>query len=159
MPMQFCIGIAVLVAIFATQLYSMKDWINLLSRIFLSAIFFFEAYDTAYYKSSTFKSMATYGLQIDHHFIFYSAVTLLILGGVLLLLGYRMGLAAFLLLLYMVPYTLIVHNFWKQSEPTILREQAIHFLKNVSIMGGLLSLWSSGGGRFSLKRIFASTRS
>ena len=49
-----------------------------------------------------------------------------------------------LLFLFMIPTTLIFHtNF---SDPN----QMIHFLKNVSIMGGLLYVARYGAGRYSM---------
>jgi putative oxidoreductase len=53
-------------------------------------------------------------------------------------------LGAFLLVIFLIPITLIFHtNF---SDPN----QQIHFIKNVSMFGGLLVLLMVGAGRFSL---------
>lgn len=58
-------------------------------------------------------------------------------GGLLLLTGLLPRLGAILLFLYMIPATLIFHDFWTfQGE--MQRMQIIQFMKNLSIMGGLL---------------------
>jgi putative oxidoreductase len=137
----------------------MKDIYLLLARLLMAVIFAFEAYDTAFYKADSFTSMEAYGVRLDHRLVFYGAVAALSIGSILLLLGYRLGTAAFFLLLYLVPYTLIVHDFWNQENPVAHREQSIHFMKNLAIIGGLIVLSAGNVGRFALKRILARTTS
>jgi putative oxidoreductase len=137
----------------------MKDISLLLARLLMAVIFVFEAYDTLYYKADSFVSMEAYGVRLDHGLVFYGALTVLTLGSIMLILGYRLGIASFLLLLYLVPYTLIVHDFWKLDNPIAHREQSIHFMKNLAIIGALIVLSAGNVGRYALKRILASTRS
>jgi len=73
---------------------------------------------------------------------------------VLILIGYRSSFGAVLLLLYWVPVTFIVHSFWNDPEP-VRRLQAILFMKNVAIIGGLLMVLVNGSGRYSVRRLFA----
>ncbi len=135
----------------------MKDISDLIGRILLSVIFFFEAYDTAAYKDITMQMMNIYGLTWRQDLLYYGVITVLILGATLILLGYRSGLGATLLLCYILPYTFIVHDFWN-DPPHLLREQSIHFMKNISIMGGLLLVYVNGSGKYSMRRLFATTR-
>ena len=66
-----------------------------------------------------------------------------IVGGLLLLFGYRVRLGAFLLFLFLVPATIIFHHFWfLASEERDL--QLAMFLKNVAILGGLLTVLAFG---------------
>jgi len=74
-----------------------------------------------------------------------------------ILIGYRTGLGAILILLYWVPVTLIAHSFW--NDPIeIQRQESIEFMKNVAIMGGILLIFVNGSGRYSVKRLFATTK-
>jgi putative oxidoreductase len=77
--------------------------------------------------------------------LFYiGAVAVEVVGSLSLLLGYRTRAVGWLLFLFMIPTTLIFHtNF---GDPN----QMIHFLKNVSIMGGLLYVARYGAGRSSM---------
>ena len=59
------------------------------------------------------------------------------LAGVALLVGFRERLAALILFLFLVPATLIAHNFWAYSGPQF-QVQLVNFSKNVAILGGLL---------------------
>jgi putative oxidoreductase len=46
--------------------------------------------------------------------------------------------AAFALACSLVPTTVAGHRFWEESDPAQRAAQRIHFLKNVSMLGGLL---------------------
>lgn len=135
----------------------MKDVLDLLARILISIIFFYEAYDTIFYFKETKEAMAIYGIESHQNFLLYASIFLLILGGTLLLLGYRSGFGAFLLCIYWIPFTFIVHSYWN-DPPEQQRVQAILFMKNLAILGGLLMVWVNGSGKYSVKRLFATTR-
>ena len=38
----------------------------------------------------------------------------------------------------LVPTTIAGHAFWKESDPAKRKQQRVHFIKNVSMLGGLL---------------------
>lgn len=135
----------------------MKDFIDLLGRALLSFIFLYEAYDSVFYFQATKEKMTAYGLTWQQDFVLVGAIILLLLGGTLLLIGYRTGFAMFILLCYWIPVTFIVHSFWNDPEPT-RRLQSIMFMKNLAIVGGMLMVWANGTGKYSIKRLFATTR-
>ena len=135
----------------------MKSIVDLLGRIFLAFIFLYEAYDSIFYFQETKEKMTSYGLTWNQDLLLVGAIILLILGGSLLLLGYRTGFGVILLLLYWVPVTFIVHSFWNDPEPEA-RLNGILFMKNIAIIGGLMVVWVNGSGRYSIKRLFATTR-
>ena len=77
------------------------------------------------------------------------AILFEILCGVAILIGFRARVAAGLLFLYLIPVTLIFHNFW--SVPGVEKQmQFVNFLKNISILGGLLHVVVYGAGRHSV---------
>ena len=148
----------------------MKDIFDLLARVLLSIIFLFDAYDSIFYFDKTKAKMTEYGLTWNQDFLLYTGIFVLLLGGILLLLGYRTRLGVSLLLIYLIPVTFIVHAFWKvpfecmaevecfQIEQIYRRVQSILFMKNLAIVGGLLMVWINGSGRWSVKRLFATTK-
>ena len=76
---------------------------------------------------------------------------LLALAGALsILLGYRAKIGAWLLVLFLVPVTLAMHNFWAVKDPMMMQIQMAMFLKNVSILGGALLIAHFGAGPLSL---------
>ena len=136
----------------------MKDIFDLVGRILLSFLFFFEAYDYFAYEQLNKQAMTIYGLTYNQDFFLYLAIVALILGALTILLGYRMRLGAILLLLYFVPMTFIVHDFWTEMPGTAeYRLQSILFMKNIAIMGGLLIAATHISGKYRIRRVFATT--
>src|SRR5689334_22978316 len=72
------------------------------------------------------------------------------LGGLSILLGYRARLGAWLVVLFLVPVTLTMHNFWAVSDPMMRQIQTAMFLKNLSMLGGTLLIAYFGAGPLSL---------
>jgi putative oxidoreductase len=60
-------------------------------------------------------------------------------GGTALALGVKPRLAALGLAAALVPTTYSGHQFWNQNDPAARRMQLVHFNKNVSLIGGLLT--------------------
>ena len=136
----------------------MKDIFDLLGRILLSFIFFFEAYDYFAYERMNKEAMTIYGLTWNQDFFLYGAIFLLLVGAITLLLGYRMRTGVVLLLIYWIPLTFIVHDFWTEPvDSAEYRLQSILFMKNIAIMGGLLIAATHVSGKYRLRRIFATT--
>lgn len=67
------------------------------------------------------------------------AVTIAIevLGGLMLITGYKARPAAVVIALFLVPVTLVFHAFWS-ADAANFQNQLTQFLKNVSILGGML---------------------
>jgi putative oxidoreductase len=76
-------------------------------------------------------------------------------GGLMIFLGWKARWAALVIFLWLIPVTLIFHNFWG-VDPAQLRNQMNHLLKNLAIMGGMLGLLAYGSGPFSLDRTLPS---
>jgi len=74
-----------------------------------------------------------------------------LVGGLLVLLGIKEKLGAGLLILFLIPTTIIMHQFWF-IEGSMKELQTIMFLKNLAILGGLFMIVlhgaqaKSGGG-------------
>ncbi|MFQ5459043.1 MAG: DoxX family protein, partial [Myxococcota bacterium] len=77
------------------------------------------------------------------------AIIFELLGGLSILLGWKTKAGALALFLFLVPVTLIFHNFWTYP-PEQQQMQMIMFLKNLAIMGGLLMLAGAGPGPLSV---------
>jgi len=75
---------------------------------------------------------------------------LAIAGGLSILLGYRAKLGGWLIVLFLVPVTLMMHKFWLVQDPMMAQIQMILFMKNVSMLGAALLISQFGAGPFSL---------
>jgi putative oxidoreductase len=71
-------------------------------------------------------------------FIMLCARTLEVVAGLCLALGIYPRLSAIVLFAFMVPATLVAHDFWHATGTPAFTPQLVNFLKNTAILGGLL---------------------
>lgn len=80
-------------------------------------------------------------------------------GAVSILLGYKARIGAWLLVLFLVPVTVMLHNFWTVQDPMMAQMQQAMFMKNVSLLGAALLITQLGAGPVSLdERLGSSVR-
>jgi putative oxidoreductase len=127
-----------------------RDFAALVARILLSGMFIYSGFGKVMGFAGTAGYIASMGLPLPE-VMTAGAIAAELGGGLLLLLGLKARWAALALFLFLIPATLIFHKFWGVA-PDLARNQQIHFLKNVTIMGGMLMVWAFGPGRLSLDR-------
>jgi len=71
-------------------------------------------------------------------------------GGLSVMLGYRARLGAWLLVVFLIPVTVMLHNFWAVSDPAMRAMQMAMFMKNLGLLGGALLITQLGAGPGSL---------
>lgn len=130
----------------------LKAWGLLAGRVLLGQIFLLSGVMKVLNWSQTAEHMTSEGMTAVPFFLFM-AIVFEIGGGLSLLLGCKARWGALALVLFLVPVTLIFHDFWAY-EGQAMQNQMAHFLKNVTILGGLLTLAAAGAGRFSLDALF-----
>jgi putative oxidoreductase len=77
------------------------------------------------------------------------AAAIEIAGGLAIIFGFKAKLAAWVIFIYLIPVTFVFHNFWAVQGPEHI-DTMIHFMKNVTIIGGFLMLAAFGAGGYSL---------
>ena len=65
---------------------------------------------------------------------------LLFFGGLGVLLNIYTNLSLFLIILFLVPTTLMIHSFWKMTDANMKMSNYINFSKNVALIGAALLL-------------------
>jgi putative oxidoreductase len=70
---------------------------------------------------------------------------------VAILVGWKTRWAALALVVFLIVITPIFHGFWAASADQAMGQQ-INFMKNASILGGMLLLFAFGPGRYSVDR-------
>jgi putative oxidoreductase len=71
-------------------------------------------------------------------FFMLSARTIEVMAGLRLAFGIYPRLAAVALFVFLVPATFLAHAFWQVAGTTAYTPQLLNFLKNTSMIGGLL---------------------
>jgi putative oxidoreductase len=85
------------------------------------------------------------------------AITAETLGPVLLVLGVQVRIGVLLLIGFCVVATALSHRYWELADLAARRAQVLSFYKNLALCGGLLFLWVSGPGNWSLDRRLAAS--
>lgn len=67
---------------------------------------------------------------------------LLILGSLGIIFGVYVTFALWALVLFLVPTALMMHTFWKETDPQTKQMEMIAFLKDISLAGAALMLLS-----------------
>ncbi len=70
-------------------------------------------------------------------------------GGLSIALGYRAKWGGWLIVLFLVPVTVMMHNFWAMTDPNMAQMQQIMFMKNLSMLGAALLIAHLGSGPLS----------
>lgn len=64
---------------------------------------------------------------------------MLVLGGLSVLLGFWPILGLLLLILFLVPTSVLMHNFWTIQDPMQRAAEQVNFLKNIALTGAALA--------------------
>src|ERR1700694_5810103 len=127
-----------------------SDALALVGRILLGSIFVLSGFQKLMGFSGVVAGITGKGLPLPE---VMAVVTIAIeLGaGLLLVVGLKARWAALLIFLFIIPVSLTFHNFWTMEGAQAAMNK-IQFLKNVSIMGGMLVVAAFGPGRYSVDK-------
>src|SRR5690349_3782842 len=112
-------------------------YIVLLGRFFYSAIFLVSA--PSHFSSQAVQYAAGQGVPLPSIAVPLSGVIALA-GALSILLGYKARYGAWLLVLFLVPVTIMMHRFWGLTDPNMATIQQIMFMKNISMLGAALMI-------------------
>ncbi len=119
----------------------------LLGRFFYSAIFIGSG--LGHFSESAIEYAKMQGVPMAGFLVPASGI-IAVLGGISILLGYKARFGALLLVIFLVPVTLMMHNFWMVNEPELELIQRAMFMKNLALLGAALIIFYFGSGPISL---------
>lgn len=125
-----------------------RSYVIPFSRFLLSLIFIVSGVSKLTDWNETVGMMAQRGLPMAP-VLLGASIIIEILGGLGLFFGNHARLAATALALFLIPVTLAFHGFWNFTGPE-QSLQAVMFLKNLAILGGLLQVVGHGAGAYSV---------
>ena len=117
----------------------------LLGRVLMSVIFLRGGYGKLMAPSATMGMFTHYHLPMVGA-AYAVAVVVELLGGALILVGWKTRLVAPVMAVWCIATALVAH--WHPDDTT----QMINFMKNLCMAGGFLQLAVYGAGRFSVDR-------
>lgn len=124
------------------------DSVALIARVLLTVMFITSGWGKITGFDGTVGYIASKGMPLPQ-LMAIGAIVVELGAGLLLLVGYRARLAALAIFLFLIPATLIFHPYWAVPPEQAMAQQ-INFMKNVTIMGGMLMVLAFGAGRLSL---------
>jgi putative oxidoreductase len=129
---------------------SLPDVAAATGRIALASLFLWSGYGKFAHAAGTIGYMQAYGVPAADLLVWPVALVE-VLAGLALVLGWKSRWAALALIAFTLPASFIFHAYWGVPADQIMNQQ-IHFMKNLAIVGGLLSVFAHGSGRYALDR-------
>jgi putative oxidoreductase len=123
----------------------MQRYLPLLGRVLLGLIFVMSGVNKVMQFGGTQQYMESFGMPATA-ILLVGAIVFEIGGGLMVIAGFKARLGALALVLFLIPATLIFHTDFADQN------QMIHFMKNLSIMGGLLFVIANGAGAYAVDK-------
>jgi putative oxidoreductase len=121
------------------------DWVALLGRVLMSAIFIHAGYGKAIAPAATMGMFGHLGLPLPGA-AYAVALIIELGGGILFLVGFRARAVGLVLAGWCIATAMVAHYHPNDAG------QMIHFMKNVCMAGGFLQVVAFGAGRISADR-------
>lgn len=120
----------------------------LVGRLLIAFIFIFAGFGKLTGFEGTVGYIASKGMPLPA-LAAVAAILIELGGGIMLAVGWKARWAAAALAIFAAMTAVIFHNFWAVA-PDQAQNQMIHFMKNLSMMGGLLFVVVYGSGPISV---------
>ena len=126
----------------------MSTVLHPLARFLVALIFIMSGVGKVFGFAQTAAMMEKVGFPAPSLFL-VAAIAFEIIGGLLLLFGYKTRLGALLLITFLIPATLIFHAA-NLADASQTQMQVTQVLKNLAIIGALVKFFVDGAGAFAL---------
>jgi putative oxidoreductase len=129
---------------------TLQNFTSLAGRTLLALIFVVSGFGKITGFAGTAAYMGSKGMPMPEALL-VGAIVVELIGGLMIVAGWKARWAALALFLFTIPATIMFHNPAGLSGQAA-QDQMIHLMKNVSIMGGMLMLAAFGPGAWSVDR-------
>ncbi len=130
---------------------AIKQYGPLVGRILLAAMFLLAGVNKIGGFAGTAGWMASKGLPMTE-LLLVITIIVEIGGAIMIIVGWKAKIAAVALLLFTLLASFIFHDFWNLTDPQAAQTQMIMFMKNMSIMGGMVLIMAFGTGPYSVEK-------
>lgn len=127
-----------------------KDWAVLLGRILLAVMFVVSGYGKLTGFDGTVGYIASKNLPMPQ-VLAGLAILIELGGGLAIVIGWKTRWVALAFIAFLIVITPIFHNFWAAPAEQMMGQQ-VNFMKNLTILGGMLVLFGFGPGRYSVDK-------
>ena len=121
-----------------------ENFLILIGRILMGGLFLWAGFAKVIRWSGSVQYMRSKNLPSS---LLPAAIALQVLGGLSVLLGFEARIGCILLIVFVIPSAIKMHDFWNLQDPERTLEKTM-FMKDVAVLGGLLVLLATGAGSF-----------
>ena len=121
------------------------DVVALIGRILFAALFLGSAFGHLTQSEAMAGYAGSKGVPQPKLAVLGSGVLILV-GGLLVLLGIWMDLGALLLVVFLVPTAVLMHAFWKETDPMAKQTEMVSFQKDIALAGAALIIFALYAG-------------
>jgi putative oxidoreductase len=115
------------------------DVVFLIGRVILGAYYLFNASNHFLRLEMMTGYAASKGVPAPRVFVVVTGILLLV-GGLTVLLGVYPVVGVAALVLFFIPVTFWMHDFWAEQDPMAKTMQMVNFTKNLALLGAALML-------------------
>jgi len=126
-------------------------YVPLIGRILFSLIFVSSGLSHILKLSEMSQYTASMGVPLPTAATLVTGLIILI-GGLSILLGYKVKIGAILLVVFLIPTSFIAHAFWGINDAMQAQMQMVMFMKNMAMTGGALIFYYFGTGPLSIEK-------
>jgi putative oxidoreductase len=127
-----------------------QSTVLLVSRLFMAGVFLVFGIRKLMAVTGTAGYFTKLGLPMPEILV-WLVILVEVGGAILLIVGWRTRLVAWILAGFVVLATIAAHRYWEMEAAQYV-PQLTNFMKNLAIVGGLLCLTAMGPGRYSVDR-------
>jgi uncharacterized membrane protein YphA (DoxX/SURF4 family) len=113
------------------------DYAHLAGRLLLGYIFITSGWNHLTKTGFLTGYAASKGVPAPRFFVILTGIMILV-GAVLIILGWHRFIGAGLLVLFLLPVAFVMHAFWKETDPAARMSEKIHFQKDLGLAGAAL---------------------
>ncbi|MBK5210547.1 MAG: DoxX family protein [Flavobacteriaceae bacterium] len=124
------------------------NYIPLIGRILFSIIFLMSP--LWHFSKRTIELATSKGIP-SASFLVPAAGIMAFIGALSIILGYQAKIGSLIIIAFLIPATLMMHDFWTITDPGMQQLQKAMFMKNLALMGAALLISYFGSGPFSLR--------
>lgn len=117
------------------------DIIVLIGRVLFAALFINSAYAHLAQTDMLAGYATSKGVPSARPLVLITGVQILA-GGLMVLLGIWADLGALLLAAFLIPTAVLIHGFWRESDPAARQQEIVQFSKDTALAGASLMLFA-----------------
>ena len=125
-----------------------ENYLSLVGRVLMAILFLPAGVGKIFGFAGTVAYIGSAGLPLAT-IAAIGAILIEVLGGIALVLGFYTRISAIALALFTLVASLVFHAFWSVPADQVFVTQLL-FVKNIAVIGGLLTIAAFGAGQYSL---------